>query len=158
MGIEALNDDKIEELITVFKRVVKPKVNWSDKTSHRQKNYDVMDTDGRETFTVYVRQNLRITDDFSVGLLWHSPDGEKLTLVRYNGPSHPHRNHLENATLEFACHIHRATRRYIDAGKKADGYAMPTTAYSTVEGALDALIRDCNIYGLSTQPDQLRLL
>jgi hypothetical protein len=93
-------------------------------------------------------------DDFSCGLSWLAPNGEILTLVRYNGASHPHRNNIEGTMLNWESHIHTATERYIRANKKAVGFAEPTDRYRTLKGALHCLVTDCSIVGISTTPDK----
>lgn len=152
MGIESINDNKIEQLLSLAKRVTNPNTRDSDKRSHMQRNYTVRSMDGQE-FTLYVRQNKRVEDDFSCGLSWHMPSGETLTLVRYNGSNHPHPNRLESTNVDFTCHIHRATQRYIEANLKPEGYAETTDRYLTVNGALHELVIDCNITGIVTEPD-----
>lgn len=74
-------------------------------------------------------------------------------LLRYNGPSHFHPNWLEKQDLHHVCHVHRATERYIQANRKADGYAEVTQRYRTVKGALHELVTDCRIEGLTTEAD-----
>lgn len=153
MGYESLTDEKINLIILSIKRVTNPLSKEVDKGSHTQRNYKVLGQDGQE-YTLYARQSKLVVDDFSCGLLWLMPSGETITLVRYNGSSHYHPNHLEDNELDFSCHIHRATERYIQAGKKPEGYAEETHRYSTLNGALHCLITDCKINGLKTEPDQ----
>jgi hypothetical protein len=152
MGCESLTDEKINLILLSNKQIKNPQSKELDKGSHTQRNYKVTSLDGQE-YTLYVRQSKLVNDDFSCGLLWHMPSGEVITLVRYNGSSHYHPNHLEETELDFACHIHRATERYIQAGKKPEGYAEETTRYSTINGALHCLTTDCKISGLKTEED-----
>ena len=151
-----INDARIAELLSLDKTVTNPRSRTVDRGSHKQGNYRVESKDG-QSFTLYTRQNNKMEEDFSCGLLWYMPSGDVLTLVRYNGSSHPHTNRLEKSELDFSCHIHRATEKYIMAGKKAEGFAEPTNRYSTLAGALHCLVTDCNISGLLTQPEQPRL-
>lgn len=92
-------------------------------------------------------------DDFSCGISWIAPNGETLTLKRYNGPGHDHTNRLEKVRLGLNCHVHIATEKYIKANKKAEGFAEVTDRYNSVEGALHCLVVDCKISGISTTPD-----
>lgn len=153
MGIESITDQRIRELLTVSKRVTNPNVREIDKGSHRQKNYKVKGING-EKFSLYLRQSKLVEDDFSCGLSLQMVSGETLTLVRYNGSSHPHPNRLENTNVDFTCHIHTATERYISANLKPEGFAETTDRYSTLNGALHQLLTDCNITGLLSEPDQ----
>lgn len=154
MGIESLDDDKIAELLECRKRVTNPSARKKNKGKHLEKNYKVIDSaTGDLSFNLYLRQNTLLDDDFSCGLSWNMPSGEVITLARYNGSSHAHPNHIEAEKLGYTCHIHKATERYILAGKKPEGYAEATTDYSTLAGALHCLVTDCNISGISTDPE-----
>lgn len=156
MAFESLTDDKIADLLNCKKRLKNPQAREKEKNGHAQVNYKAiaLDDSGHE-FEVYKRQNLRtgMENDFSCGISWVAPNGETLTLKRYNGSSHNHPNHLEKDKLGFTCHIHIATEKYIKANRKAEGFAKATERYDTVDGALHCLATDCKISGLSTTPD-----
>lgn len=156
MAFESLTDSKIAELLSCPKRLTNPQARSKNKDGHEQTNYNAiaLDNSGHK-FEIYMRQNLRegMEDDFSCGIGWIAPNGEILTLKRYNGSSHNHPNHLEKEKLGFTCHIHIATEKYIKANKKPEGFAQATQKYTTVNGALHCLVADCNIEGLSTAPD-----
>lgn len=156
MAFESLTDDKIADLLNCPKRLLNPQARNKNKDGHDQINYKAvtLDNSGSE-FVIYKRQNLRsgMEDDFSCGISWLAPNGETLTLKRYNGPNHDHPNHLEKVKLGYTCHIHIATEKYIKNNRKAEGFAMASAKYATVEGALHCLVTDCKISGLSTTPD-----
>lgn len=144
-----LSDAEIERLIALEKTVTNPKARRVDKRGSGQINYDAQAESG-ERFKVYMRQNLRIPEGFSCGLLYLTPCGDSVTLARYNGADHTHTNPLDDAKpMMPACHIHRATQRYMQAGRKAEHFAQATERYTTLAGALRALAADCNILGLS---------
>lgn len=156
MAFESLTDDKIADLLNCPKRLTNPQARSKNKEGHEQINYKVTSTDGSEhQFEVYKRQNLReeMTEDFSCGISWIAPNGEILTLKRYNGPNHNHPNHLEKVRLGYTCHIHIASEKYIKANRKAEGFAEATKRYNTVEGALHCLVTDCKISGIQTSSD-----
>ncbi|MCC7307593.1 MAG: hypothetical protein IT173_08505 [Acidobacteria bacterium] len=156
MAFESITDRKIAELLQMRKRVTYPGTRAKNKDGHEQFNYKVISSDDADLeFSLYTRQNLRagMEDDFSCGVSWLAPNGEVLTLARYNGSSHPHRNQIEGNVLSCESHIHTATERYIRANKKAEGFAVPTDRYRTLKGALHCLASDCSIVGLSTQAD-----
>lgn len=136
-----------------------PNVRNKIKGKHIERDYKVVG-EGIEdmSFSIFVRQNNMIEDDFSAGLIWNMPSGETLTLCRYNGSSHEHRNPLEETRLNRTCHIHTATQRYILKNKKAECFAEETNRYQTVEGALHCLLLDCNVSGIQSTPDEPRLL
>ena len=61
------------------------------KPGHRQRNFQlVAGPDDDINFTIYQRQSERDDDDFSCGIALLPPSAARLTLARYNGPSHPH--------------------------------------------------------------------
>ena len=156
MAFESLTDDKIADLLNCPKRLTNPQARTKNKEGHEQINYKVTSTDGSEhQFEVYKRQNLReeMTEDFSCGISWIAPNGEILTLKRYNGPNHNHPNQLEKVRLGYTCHIHIASEKYIKANRKAEGFAEATKRYNTVEGALHCLVTDCKISGIQTSSD-----
>lgn len=157
MGTEVLTDEKIASLLRLSKTVRNPSARKKVKGLHEQINYNVDSDDGETHFELFVRQNLKIQDDFSCGLLWLLPSGETVTLVRYNGSGHRHRNPIENQSFEYQCHVHRASERYVTTNKKPETFAEPTDRYQTLNGALDCLLCDCNISGLNVEPEDRNL-
>lgn len=156
MAFESLTDDKIADLLSCNKRLTNPQARSKIKDGHKQENFKAIATDGSgHKFEIYKRQNMLdgMDDDFSCGISWLAPNGETLTLKRYNGPNHDHLNPLEKARLGDTCHIHVATEKYIRANRKAEGFAMETDRYNTLEGAFHCLVTDCRISGISTEPD-----
>lgn len=157
MAFESVTDTKIAELIAMPKRVINPSSRSKIKEGHEQYNYKIKSTDLDEyEFELYTRQNLReeMEDDFSCGISWLAPNGESFTFKRYNGPSHNHPNKLEKEKLGYVAHIHKATEKYIKANLKATGFAEKSERYNSLKGALHCLVTDCNITGISTEPDQ----
>ena len=161
MSFESITDDKIKSLLSCPKRLINPQARTKNKEGHEQVNYKVISIDSSDyQFELYKRQNLRegMEDDFSCGLSWIAPNGDTLTLKRYNGPSHNHPNHLENEKTGHKCHVHMATEKYIKANRKPEGFAEITERYKTLEGALHCLVKDCNISGIQTDPDDTNQL
>lgn len=156
MAFESLTDDKILDLLNCPKRLANPqaRIKISDGTEQVNYKVDAQDESGH-LFQVYKRQNKRegMENDFSCGISWVSPNGETITLKRYNGSSHRHPNHLEGERLDFEPHIHYATEKYIKANRKPEGFAKGTKKYETLEGAFHCLITDCKITGIQTKPD-----
>jgi len=160
MAFESITDMKVEELIKLPKRVTNANTRPKLKDCHEQVNYALIcTTDDKYRFELYSRQNNMegMEDDFSCGLSWVAPNGETLTLCRYNGSSHNHPNHLENEKLGYNCHIHKTTERYLKANRKPEGFAVKTEKYCTLKGALFCLVNDCYISGLQTEQDLPKL-
>ena len=153
MGIEILTDDKIAQLLSAPKRVENPQARERSEGKHIRRDYRVISDDGEHRFALFTRQSTRISDGFSVGLLWHAKTGEDVMLLRCNGSDHPHPNALERERIEFQFHVHLATERYIHANRKSEGYAEQTRDYHSLAGALHHLVRRANVQGLKTEPD-----
>jgi hypothetical protein len=140
MNFDQLTDDDITALIVMRKRVTNPVIRWQEKPGHKQRNHKV--ESGDHFFELYLRQNTYDAADFSCGLKVIKPDGQPLTLLRYNGGGHIH------GDIKFACHIHQATYKAIAAGKKPESHAEPTKKYRSLDGALACLLEDACISGL----------
>ncbi|MGA4530007.1 DUF6978 family protein [Ectopseudomonas chengduensis] len=148
MGDIILTDEQIERLISSPKTVTSPGARWKTQRGSRQRNFDLESEGGKLRFLLYLRQNERIRDSFSCGLLYFHAGGERVTLARYIGSDHPHYNPLDGTRSDNHCHIHRATERYMSAGRKAEHYAESTDRYTDLDGALRAMIEDCKISGI----------
>ena len=153
MNIRLYADDELSELRSMPKRVTNPGARWGEKPGHRQRNFQVMGENQNSRFAIYLRQNLRDANDFSCGIAYLPPGGTRLTLARYNGPSHVH------GDIAYRPHIHRATARAIAAGRKPESEADETDRFTTLNGAFGCLIDDFWIEGIA-QPegDQARLI
>lgn len=143
-----LSDSTIAQLLTMPKVVANPGARWKDQKGSKQRTYRVESSSGDHHFTLFLRQNLRIRENFSCGLYYLHASGEKVTLTRYNGCDHPHYNPVEGSGFRGECHIHRATERYMELGRKEEHFAEPTRRYMDLGGALRALLEDCNISGI----------
>lgn len=157
MPFESITDIKIAELLSITKTVSNARSKSKEKDGHEQYNYKLQSQTGEYEFELYTRQNLRegMEDDFSCGISWLSSNGEVFTLKRYNGPSHVHRNQLENTFITQKPHIHISTEKYVRANRKPEGFAEETNRYNSLKGALHCLVIDCNIVGLDTEPDNV---
>ncbi|HBM16538.1 MAG TPA: hypothetical protein DD381_09395 [Lentisphaeria bacterium] len=155
MGLEVITDEFISKLIKIKKSVENPRTRKKRESGNERATYTLYDEEGNR-YDLYLRQNyyLGMSDDFSCGLSWLMTGGEYFTLIRYNGSSHIHFNKIERNRLSFICHIHKATKKYLDETGIADGFAEESSRYSTLEEALFCLIQDCNIEGLNINPMQ----
>lgn len=149
MNFDELTDKDIDSLIAIPKMVSNPNARWLDNRGSKQKNFEL--TSKHYLFTLYLRQNTFDEEHFSCGLAVIKPDGQRLTLLRYNGSNHPHGDIL------YECHIHKATEKAMQAGKKPDNHATKADRYHSLNGALYCLCNDANISGLpnleADQPD-----
>ena len=153
MDPDNLTDEQIGNLLATPKRIRNPKARDVPKAKHIEKNFEVESEDRANQFVLITRQSTVIAGNFSCGLIWQVRPGHRVILTRYNGFDHAHANPLERQTFEFQCHIHRATTRYIHAGRKAEMFAEVTQRYATLSDALKCLTDDCGISGLPRSPD-----
>ncbi len=154
MATKLYTDDELAELLELPKVVTNPGARWVTKPGHQQRNFQLVAGSGDEfAFAIYQRQSMHDESDFSCGIAFLPPGGARLTLARYNGPSHIH------GQIEFRPHIHRATASAIAAGRKPESEAEETDRFTTLEGAFRCLLDDFHVDGIAPpDPDQGRLL
>ena len=156
MNTKLYTDKELAEFASMPKRVTNPRARWIEKPrrkpGHRQKGYQAVAQQGGEYhFSIYLRQSLVDECDFSCGISYLPRGGQRLTLARYNGPSHIH------GDISYRPHIHRASEKAIAAGRKPDSEAEETERYTTLDGALICLVEDFHLSGIDTQEDNPRL-
>ena len=138
------SDEELAGLWSAPKRVSNPRARWTNKLGHRQRNFQACDQqDDSVRFSIYQRQNVHDDNDFSCGIEYIPRVGARLTLARYNGPSHRH------GEIVYRPHIHRTTARAIASGKKPESEANETDRYTNLDGALRCLVEDFHLQGLS---------
>jgi hypothetical protein len=153
----ALTDAEIQKLIKLPKKISNPRVRSRVLDKHTQTDYRVFSEDETHEFIVFARQSNLIHNSFTAGLRWLPKSGDSVILVRMNGSSHSHKNSIEKTRIEFGCHIHMATERYMALDKREEAYAEATNEYQTLNGALYHLLKFCNISGLNIDPEERSL-
>lgn len=130
-------DDSIRNLITCAKRVTEPPAReFKEENRHRRKDMRLQSTDGEHrTFDVFIRQSLEFAEDFSLGLMYLSPEGKRMTLVRFNGQHDQSNNPLDLQKTHFQYHIHTATADNLNDGRYDKHPAEPATRYASFEEA-----------------------
>ena len=154
MSIEALSQVEIDELITCPKHVINSSGRAKAEGRHIRRDFQVASLDGQHEFVLFTRQSTMIAESFSAGLRWRSKTGEEVILMRCNGADHSHSNAIERTRFEHHRHVHRATERYLAAGRRAESFAEVNDVYSTLDGALHHLMQLATISGLNTGPDE----
>ncbi len=145
MSDSLLSDEQLSAHVTETKYVTNPKTKWRKKPGdHMQLNYSLRDAHGAK-YGIYVRYSLADERAFSCGLILVHPSQGRLPLVRYNGANHRH------GEIKYQCHIHRATHQAQQAGNRIDTHAVWTDRYSSWKGALECLIKDCNVERIPPQ-------
>ena len=161
-----LTDREIKNLInesknmnrSVHSLVMNMKIKQGRGASHSQNMIKFPRSNGEGEWLIYLRQNRENHLDFSCGLGF-IPRGRKhaFTLVRYNGKSHQHTNHLEKQEEFYDFHIHQATERYQRSSYADEHYATSTSLYTDIHGAVNALLSDCKVMGDDSGNNQVRV-
>lgn len=154
-----LTDARIQALLREPKRlppgwIVALRLDPAER-GHASAELEVTGEEGT-AFEIRLRQSSRDPLNFSAILFALDVDGvRRFRLRRYNGRNHGHRNLVERKVFGPGFHIHHATERYQRAGCDEDGFAELTGRYSSLNGALECLIEDCNF---QDDDPQLRLI
>lgn len=143
-----LTDALVEKLLSISKKIVsKGVIKEKHIGVYKRRNFELESSDGKETFSVFTRENTELSEDFSVGCIWHT-DSKSIILVRYNGDHGEHTNFLTKE--KFAgCHIHKYKQGLYELGVKAENHAETTDKYSTLDEALLVFCKDLNIENFS---------
>ncbi len=160
----AFSDICSEELLVRLKNTPKQVTKWivqnrkkpSDMPSHIEWSCEAVSTDD-DSFLIYIRQNISLDDDFSCGIAWKSPEGEQITIARYNGSSHDHRNRSDGITFVQQCHIHQVTVEAAQRGWSLENYAILAESYTCLDEATLQLAEDYSITGLIPAVNQLQI-
>lgn len=141
-------DDEINALIQERKPLP---VNWrkltrlKPKRGHDERDLELTGVAGSK-FCLILRKGRKNPLDFSAILSVRVPEsGKFFRLLRYNGKSHAHKNHIEGEVFDGVFHIHTATERYQRSGAREDAYAEATDRYDDINSALCCLILDANL-------------
>ena len=142
-----MNTQDIQTLIRLPKVIIdkKPADGYREENRTRRCDLDLQSSDetGR-VFQVFIRQHIRIGQNFSIGLRY-AVNREKLTtitLARYNGP---HGEYSRAPDGHYALpHIHYMTEAEIEAGhsQPQENRRELTDRYATLEEALRVFFHD----------------
>lgn len=126
-----LTDEEIAKLLQEPKQLAR---NWETRlrplpksnSKFTRRDCEINGKNGH-MFRIIIRHNMINPLDFSIILVFRDEDGTEFNLRRYNG-KHPsqHTNKLEkakglpNSSFRNVFHIHMATQRYQETGKRAE--------------------------------------
>ena len=142
-----MTDQEIQTLIRLPKSIVNksPAKGYREENGQRRCDLELRSAD--ETggvFPVFIRQNLRLPGNFSVGLRYVVNEGKlaTITLTRYNGP---HGEFSRSSDGHYALpHIHLITEKEFEAdhSQPQESHREPTDRYHTLEEALRVFFQD----------------
>ena len=108
--------------------------------------HDINDT--KRVFSVFIRQSQEFAEDFSLGLVYLSPDAKRMTLIRYNGQHDQSNDPYDAAKTHFQYHIHKATADNLNNGRHDKHPASATRDYASFAEATTAFL---SAIGLRTE-------
>ena len=136
-----MTEQELEDLRELPKTIISrnPRQGFREEAGHRRSDLLLLaNSHPALRFEVFLRQNTRYIENFSLGLLYLTSESDRgaLTLVRYNGA---HGEETLNSDRHFSQpHIH-----YLTAEELAHGYLQPrvnrrvlTNSYATWEEAI----------------------
>ena len=145
-----LNERGLQELRELPKVIQgrMPRYSFREEDGHKRGELDLLSiSDPRIQFQVFIRQNTRYIENFSIGLQYptsHRIPGT-ITLVRYNG------SHGEEA-MSSDGHFARPHIHYLTAQELAEGHLQPrerrrelTDRYGTFEHAIAVFLQDIGV-------------
>lgn len=146
-----ITDQDIQDLIRLPKIIVakRPAMGHREENGQRRCDLDLrVDEPNPAAFKVFIRQNIRFIENFSIGLRYESDDRtlRTITLVRYNGP---HGEISRGPDGHYTKpHIHRITAAEIASGitHPQESHREITTRYTTYEQALTVFFDDIQAY------------
>lgn len=136
--------EQIDDLISCRKEITEPPKKNSVLLHGSYRN-DFKCASGGRLFSVFMRQNFALPENFSVGLMYSADDGHKLMLMRCNGPHGPHSETFSGPPWHEGFHIHLASKDMIDAGRKPEAHAELTREFAGYESALRYFLKRANI-------------
>ena len=162
-GAMVLTDQDIRDLLRLPKQIVgkTPAKGYKQEGGHKRCDLkiEVRHAEAGGDFEIFVRQNTRFIENFSLGLKFKPSDWkmQALVLVRYNGPHGETSRHPDGHYSKP--HIHRLTATEISAGSThpREKAREITEKYHTFEQAIGTFFQDVNVGNYSNYfPESLQ--
>lgn len=138
-----LEQSYIDHLITCPKLISKPpKKLFQETGANRRNDLEVETLDHQEQFSIFLRQNNILPDNFSLGLIWKSHELNKdIIIFRCNGP------HGGNLKIKehFKQHIHKISAEDINNQHYKPSSIEVTSEYVSFDQAIAFFMLYCNI-------------
>ncbi|MDE0068094.1 MAG: hypothetical protein OXO48_00150 [Caldilineaceae bacterium] len=147
-----LTDQQIQDLLQIPKRIAEktPATGYTEENNQRRCDLELEalpDNGGK--FSVFIRQNSKFIENFSIGLRYQTNTKTlgTITLVRYNGPHGESSRHPDGHYARP--HNHRLTAQEIASGsvQPQEHHREFTSRYSSLEQALRTFFEDIGVVG-----------
>ena len=146
-----MTDDEIQALIVCPKTIIRAEpsngysscnLNWKKKLQLGAGNKP-----HHRKFSVFIRQNEKFTENFSIGLQYKAGDKDlgEINLIRYNGPHGVEGVDRSGDKHYSSPHIHRITAAWLQREITQPREQTITELYSTFDEALWEFAKYCNI-------------
>ena len=146
-----MTDDEIQALIVCPKTIIcaEPSNGYSSRNRNLEKKLQLGagNKPHHKKFSVFIRQNEKFTENFSIGLQYKTEDKylSEINLIRYNGPHDVERIDRSDDKHYSLPHIHRITAELLQGGINQPQERTITDLYSTFDEALWEFAKYCNI-------------
>lgn len=135
-----LDYQTIIDLIACPKRIVEPpKKDMILKNRSYRNDMKLVSFDNKKSFNVFMRISEDFPDDFSIGLIYSSPEGKTFLLFRCNGPHGECVSDFLRGETHFGYHEHML------APISNSMNVSLTDAYGTYQDAVVHFIKKCHI-------------
>lgn len=139
-----ITKEQLDNLIKCQKVITRPpKKHMVEQNQCRRNDFFAHSAELNATFHIFMRQNLILPEDFSVGLQWQTHDYGNIIILRCNGPHGGNRS----LPLHFVPHIHRLNISLAQTDHFRENDTCKTESYSTFEGAIAHFCSICHIQG-----------
>jgi hypothetical protein len=148
---------ELDALVACDKRTLDPpKKSMRLELGSYRNEATLQSLDGQHSFRVFIRQNAKFTENFTIGLDYIQRDEPgSICLLRCNGPHGPHVLWSHHAQF----HIHKALADNVNGGRKSEAFAEVTASYASLEEAIRHFGSICHITDWNLHfPDLQQLL
>ncbi len=143
-------DDEIKKLVAIPKKIKarSPARGYKEENGHKRCSL-ILEFSAKvgEAFSVFIRQNTQLIENYSIGLRYQTSDRVlgAITLVRYNGP-HGEASQHQDGHYDKP-HIHCLTAEELRAGsvQPQERRRELTGKYRTFEDALKVFFKDVGV-------------
>ena len=139
-----ISEQQLHDLITCPKEIIsKPRKEFLCSNGCRRNDFTAKSSTN-QSFRIFMRQNLRLPEDYSIGLIWECQENqEDIILCRFNGP---HGGNKKVAT-HFVTHIHELNLELAKEDVFKESTVKETHDYATFTDAIYAFCEYCHIKG-----------
>ena len=141
-----IEDYEVERMVSAPKYIERAidldQLQLSDNGRFKSKRYRIECEE--YDFNLTIRQNTDRPDNYSIILVYIGPGKREIPVLRFNGNHGRHKNKIEGDIVDGP-HIHKLTGRYQRKTTHPDGYAVATSDYHDLQGAVIAFMRAANI-------------